>query len=154
MDLGGSNKGGKKPLDAMINLVPFIDLMAVTIVFLIMTAVWTQVGSLHASDSRPGGDSHGMPSVRLIVTDPALYLEFGGARLEPLVITRDAKGHIETGKLITMLEGIKKQVPDQFSITLAADDAVKYDDLVRLMDTVVGEGEPLFPSVSIEPNYQ
>ena len=46
MDLGTSSKGGKKPLDAMINLVPFIDLMAVTIVFLIMTAVWTQLARM------------------------------------------------------------------------------------------------------------
>ena len=45
MDLGTS-KGGKKALDAAINLVPFIDLMAVTISFLIMTAVWTQIGRL------------------------------------------------------------------------------------------------------------
>jgi biopolymer transport protein TolR len=35
MDLGTSGKGGKKSLDAALNLVPFIDLMAVTIVFLI-----------------------------------------------------------------------------------------------------------------------
>ena len=41
MDLGTGGKGKKKPLDAAINLVPFIDLMAVTISFLIMTAVWT-----------------------------------------------------------------------------------------------------------------
>ena len=50
MDLGTS-KGGKKALDAQINLVPFIDLMAVTISFLIMTAVWTQIGRLQVSNS-------------------------------------------------------------------------------------------------------
>lgn len=47
LDLGGSGAvKGRRPLDAALNLVPFIDLMAVTIVFLIMTAVWTQVGRL------------------------------------------------------------------------------------------------------------
>ena len=51
MDLGKSGKGGKKPLDAAINLVPFIDLMAVTISFLIMTAVWTQIGRLQVSQA-------------------------------------------------------------------------------------------------------
>jgi hypothetical protein len=35
IDLRGSGKSRKKALDATINLVPFIDLMAVTIVFLI-----------------------------------------------------------------------------------------------------------------------
>ena len=48
MDLGNA-KGPKKPLDATINLVPFIDLMAVTISFLIMTAVWTQIGRLQVA---------------------------------------------------------------------------------------------------------
>ena len=36
MDLGTGGKGKKKPLDTAINLVPFIDLMAVTISFLNM----------------------------------------------------------------------------------------------------------------------
>ncbi len=35
MDLGDGGKSKKKPLDTAINLVPFIDLMAVTISFLI-----------------------------------------------------------------------------------------------------------------------
>ena len=55
MDLGNGGKGGKKPLDTAINLVPFIDLMAVTISFLIMTAVWTQIGRLQVSQA--GGPS-------------------------------------------------------------------------------------------------
>src|SRR3712207_8773826 len=33
------------------SLVPFIDLMAVTISFLIMTAVWTQIGRLQVSQA-------------------------------------------------------------------------------------------------------
>jgi len=45
-DPGVPQKGGKKPLDTVINLIPFIDLMAVTIAFFIMIAVWTQVGRL------------------------------------------------------------------------------------------------------------
>ena len=76
MDLGTS-KGGKKPLDAQINLVPFIDLMAVMISFLIMTAVWTQIGRLQVSQS--GGPSNDEQKedtktvpVTLLITDKAL----------------------------------------------------------------------------------
>ena len=53
MDLGGGK--GKKSLDVAINLTPFIDLMAVTISFLIMTAVWTQIGRLQVAQA--GGPS-------------------------------------------------------------------------------------------------
>ena len=51
MDLGQGGNRGPKPLDAAINLVPFIDLMACTIAFLIMTAVWTQLGRLQVTSS-------------------------------------------------------------------------------------------------------
>jgi len=41
-----SGKGGKKPLDASINLVPFIDLLSCCISFLLITAVWTQLARM------------------------------------------------------------------------------------------------------------
>ena len=47
----GSPSGRKKSLDAEINLVPFIDLLSMCICFLLMTAVWIQVGSLQVKQS-------------------------------------------------------------------------------------------------------
>lgn len=41
-----SGNGGKKPLDAVINLVPFIDLLSCCISFLLITAVWVQISWL------------------------------------------------------------------------------------------------------------
>ena len=41
-----TGKGGKKPLDASINLVPFIDLLSCCISFLLITAVWTQLARM------------------------------------------------------------------------------------------------------------
>lgn len=54
----GSASGRKRSLDAEINLVPFIDLLSMCICFLLMTAVWIQVGSLqvkqsHGTDAAP-----------------------------------------------------------------------------------------------------
>ncbi|MDP2274357.1 MAG: biopolymer transporter ExbD [Archangium sp.] len=156
MDLGGSSRGGKKALDAMINLVPFIDLMAVTIVFLIMTAVWTQLGRLQVSQS---GLSQGealtesavMP-IALLITDKELKLTVGGSQLDALPITRDEHGRIDTDKLVLKLKDLKAQQPDQAAITLSTEDSVRYEDLVRLIDTVVKDGaDPLFPSVSVSP---
>ena len=156
MDLGGSNKGGKKPLDAMINLVPFIDLMAVTIVFLIMTAVWTQLGRLQVSESGQDQTVDPQPSpsqpITLLITDKDLKLTVGGSQLDALSITRDEHGRIDTTKLVTRLKELKRDQPDQAAITLSTEDAVKYEDLVRLIDTVVKDGpDTLFPSVSVSP---
>ncbi|MDP1823724.1 MAG: biopolymer transporter ExbD [Archangium sp.] len=156
MDLGTSSKGGKKPLDAMINLVPFIDLMAVTIVFLIMTAVWTQLGRLQVSQSGQSPSPEdttppGLP-ITLLISEKELRLTVGGSTLDPFPISRDDKGRIETVKLVAKLKELKSQQPDQAAITLSTEDSVKYEDLVRLIDTVVKDGaEPLFPSVSVSP---
>ena len=157
MDLGTSSKGGKKSLDAALNLVPFIDLMAVTIVFLIMTAVWTQLGRLQVSQSGQSTSEQEPPPtqlqpITLLITEKDLKLTVGGSQLDPLSITRDEKGRIEIDKLMSKLKELKVQQPDQSAITLSTEDSVKYEDLVRLIDTVVSNGtEPLFPSVSVSP---
>lgn len=155
MDLGTSSKGGKKPLDAMINLVPFIDLMAVTIVFLIMTAVWTQLGRLQVSQSSQGGDPPPevtQQPITLLVSEKDLRLTVGGSALDPIPIVRDEHGRMETGPLVAKLRQLKEAQPDQATITLSTEDAVKYEDLVRLIDTVVKDGpDTLFPSVSVMP---
>jgi biopolymer transport protein TolR len=47
----GGGSGGKKSLDAEINLVPFIDLLSMCICFLLMTAVWTQLASVQVKQA-------------------------------------------------------------------------------------------------------
>src|ERR1700722_6738897 len=46
-------KGGKKSVDAAINLVPFIDLLSCCISFLIITAVWTQLARMNVTQKAP-----------------------------------------------------------------------------------------------------
>src|SRR5881628_1490475 len=98
MDLGTS-KGGKKALDAQINLVPFIDLMAVTISFLIMTAVWTQIGRLQVSQTGGPAESTNEPDksvpVTLVITEKELRLSAGPSNFDPIPITRNANGRLE-----------------------------------------------------------
>lgn len=151
MDLGVS-KGGKKALDAQINLVPFIDLMAVTISFLIMTAVWTQIGRLQVSNS--GGpaseeqqDDKTVP-VTLLITDKELKLTVGGSVYDPMPFVRDPKGRLDLQKLKDKIKEVRTNLPDQQNITLQTEDAVKYDDLVHIIDEVIGAG---LPSIQVSP---
>lgn len=157
MDMGGGGKGGKKPLDTTINLVPFIDLMAVTIVFLIMTAVWTQLGRLQVSQQGQSTSEQEPPPtqlqpITLLITDKDLKLSVGGAQLDPIPISRDGKQRIEVEKLLGRLRELKTQQAEQNAITLSTEDSVRYEDLVRIIDTVAQDGaNPLFPSVSVSP---
>ncbi len=54
VDVGGGGKGGKKALDSEINMVPFIDLLMVTISFLLITAVWSHMSRINANAQVPG----------------------------------------------------------------------------------------------------
>ncbi|MHB8879621.1 MAG: ExbD/TolR family protein [Myxococcaceae bacterium] len=151
MDLGGSGKGGRKPLDTAINLVPFIDLMSVTISFLIMTAVWTQVGRLDVSNGGGTAVSAQEPAepqvvATLLFSDRALTLSAGGLTFEPMPLVRDGKQRLDLTRLSAKLRELKVQLPDVVAITLNAEDSVRYEDLVRVIDECVGQG---LPNVSI-----
>lgn len=153
MDLGTGGKGGKKPLDTALNLVPFIDLMAVTIVFLIMTAVWTQLGRLQVSQSGTAASEEPPPQTQLqpitvLITEKELKISVGGSQLDPLPITRDEKQRLEVTRLVDKLKELKTQQPEQNAITLSTEDTVRYEDLVRVIDTCIGNQ---FPSVSVSP---
>ena len=54
-------KGGKKPVDSNVNMIPFIDLLVCCISFLIITAVWTQLERLNATQQSPGQQSQQDP---------------------------------------------------------------------------------------------
>ncbi|MBI3182809.1 MAG: biopolymer transporter ExbD [Myxococcales bacterium] len=152
MDLG-SGKGKKKPLDTTINLVPFIDLMAVTISFLIMTAVWTQIGRLQVAQSGgppdPNKEQEEQKTVPLIllITDKELRLTAGGSAFDPMPMIRDSKGKLDLNKLTGKIKELKTQLPDQSQITLQTEDAVRYEDLVRIIDECIGAG---LPNVSVQ----
>jgi len=152
MDLGTGGKGKKKSLDAAINLVPFIDLMAVTISFLIMTAVWTQIGRLQVSQAGGNADPNDQPQdtktvpLTLLITEKELKLTAGSSSYDPMPVTRTSKGRIDLTNLLAKLKEIKTQLPDQQQITLQTEDSVHYDDLVHIIDECIGAG---MPSVSV-----
>jgi biopolymer transport protein ExbD len=48
------NRGGRRSLDSEINMIPMIDLLMVTISFLLITAVWSHMSRLNADAQVPG----------------------------------------------------------------------------------------------------
>lgn len=87
VNVDGGGKGGRRSLDTEINMIPMIDLLMVTISFLLITAVWVQSSRIDASANVPGTpvdvppctDASGAPckpEARLHVqsTDPSKFL--------------------------------------------------------------------------------
>jgi len=55
VDVGGGGGAGKrKSMDSEINMIPMIDLLMVTISFLLITAVWTHMARINADAQVPG----------------------------------------------------------------------------------------------------
>jgi len=54
VDVGGGGKGKRKAIDSEINMIPMIDLLMVTISFLLITAVWTHMARINADAQVPG----------------------------------------------------------------------------------------------------
>ncbi len=52
VDVGGG--GGRRELNQEINMIPFIDLLMVTIAFLLITAVWVTFSRMNANAQIPG----------------------------------------------------------------------------------------------------
>jgi hypothetical protein len=48
-------RGARRALDSDLNMVPLIDLLMVTIAFLLVTAVWTQMARIEGDAVVPGG---------------------------------------------------------------------------------------------------
>ena len=54
VNVDGGGKGGRRQLDTEINMIPMIDLLMVTISFLLITAVWVQSSRIDANANVPG----------------------------------------------------------------------------------------------------
>src|ERR1700685_1680542 len=56
VDIGTGGGGKRKALDSDINMIPMIDLLMVTISFLLITAVWSRMARLNADAQVPGSE--------------------------------------------------------------------------------------------------
>jgi biopolymer transport protein TolR len=134
-----TGKGGKKALDAELNLVPFIDLLSCCISFLLITAVWTQIAGLQVAASGgpqdPQQKVENTIDVRLGLGEKGYQLTMAGADIDiPKV-----NGVYDRKALQEKLKTLKTSLPDQTAITVQPDDSVAYADLVETVDTAMGE---------------
>jgi biopolymer transport protein TolR len=136
--------GGKKALDAELNLVPFIDLLSCCISFLLITAVWTQIAGLQVASS--GGPPEAPQKqentidVKLLLTDKGYSLSMAGALVDiPKIAGKDGVQVFDRKTLDEKLKTLKTSLPDQTAITVQPEDAVAYSDLVETVDSAMGQ---------------
>jgi biopolymer transport protein ExbD len=146
---GGGGRKKKKALDAVINVVPAIDLLSCCITFLLYTAVWTQISRLQvqqlgmgAPEPTPLEQPQKALAVTLAVGERGMALTVGDASYDIPSLGRTPEGLVlqDLKALDTRLKAVKGQFPDQGSIIVTAEDTVPYGDLVHVIDACLGAG--------------
>jgi biopolymer transport protein TolR len=140
-------KSGKKPLNADLNLVPYIDLLTCMVSFLLITAVWTQLARLQASQKGQGQAGEEVPpeqqvNIVVVVNQEAFNLVVGQ---DQQVIPKKAEQY-DFEKLGMELKKVKDAHPDKNDVKVASEDQIKFETLIRTMDAVLSSR---FPDISL-----
>jgi biopolymer transport protein TolR len=145
VDEGG--KGGKKPLNADLNLVPYIDLLTCMVAFLLITAVWSQLARLEAHQKGQGQAGEDTPPEKqfklVIVVNDEGFNVVADQDQQPIP-KRGTEYDYE--KLGVELKKLKDAHPDKGDLQVASEDQIKFDILVRTMDTALTSR---FPDISL-----
>lgn len=140
IDTGG--KGGKKSLNADLNLVPFIDLLVCCICFLLITAVWSQMARIEVNQKgrgTAGKKTEDEPKtmqqkITLIVGEDGYTVTVGADRTP---IPKRGDAGYDTEALAKSLREIKSRLTDKNDLTVAVEDGVLYQYIVEAMDVAL-----------------
>jgi biopolymer transport protein ExbD len=145
VDEGG--KSGKKSLNADLNLVPYIDLLTCMVSFLLITAVWTQLARLQVQQKGQGAAGEETPpemqvKIVVMVNQEGFNLVVGQ---DQTPIPKKSADQYDFERLAAELKKAKEGHPDKNDAQVASEDTIKFDILVRAMDTALVR----FPDISL-----
>jgi biopolymer transport protein ExbD len=137
-----TGKGGKKSLDANINLVPYIDMLMTIMTFLMMTAVWTQIAMLEVQNASGGAeaqpeepDPNKPKAVMVLVGKEQVTIQEEGAEARPFLATADG---FDWNGINIELKRLKDARQDRNEVKIQSEDGVKYEHLTKLIDLSTG----------------
>lgn len=130
----------KKELNFEINILPILDILSVLICFLLLTAVWIQLGSIDTKQAI--GDN----SVSGAENPPSLWIQVSRSGALQLSL-RDVKADIARESLVRAgragidwenatqaLRQIKARLPALKTVIIRPEAKANYGDVIRLMD--------------------
>lgn len=148
IDDGGS-KGRSVNVD--VNIVPFIDLMSVLVIFLLITAVWTQVSMIQLGSSVYGKKTEqkeATPPPRAEIPFRLDVLSTGHAILlgKKTMSIPKVDGEYDYKRLVLELKRVKELYPEKVDAIITMNDALKYEYLIAGMDALL---QADFPQISV-----
>ena len=141
-------KNSKKHLDFEVNLIPFIDLLSVSICFLLITAVWLNVGSMDVKQAVGGQaqeDTKKSPLVWIRMTDKGdLDLEVQQSSLVPAGLKKFRVAQINQlpnwEGLEKALSNLKQVEPSLNTGLIQPTASTSYEDIIDVMDRLKKNG--------------
>lgn len=144
-----SGRGRSSTVD--VNIVPFIDLMSVLVIFLLITAVWSQVSIIQLGSSIYGKKSQDVAAEPPKIAEITFRIDVKPhghkvviGRQEIQVPKKGADYDLE--RLEKELRTIKSLYPEKEDAVVTMDDELEYVHLVDSMDAILTAG---FPQVSV-----
>jgi biopolymer transport protein ExbD len=134
-----------------LNLVPIIDLMSVCIIFLLITAVWTQVSMIQIGASLYGKSTSDAPPEPPPRADVPFRLDVLGDGYRVVVARQEIRvpkkgGDYDAERLLAELKKIKELYPDKNDATVTVLDELPYETLITGMDSLLNAG---FPEIAV-----
>lgn len=143
-------ESGGRQVNVEPNLVPFIDLMSVCIIFLLVTAVWTQVSMIELGASiygkKIGEDTpvseQASVEIHVKVTKSGYIVKEGANAFS----IRKHEGEYDVQSLYDQLKVIKKRNFNVSAASISLDNKLKYNEMVEGMDAMLNAG---FPEIAV-----
>lgn len=139
--------GSKKELNAELNLTPFIDLLSTCVCFLLITAVWIEVGSVEIKQSH-GTQAEASKKITydldLVYNSPIemkLNLKKNGKRVESIKVlgSDEVSFQASLNDLIQKkILNYKNSIVEIASATITPRSSVNYGSLIQTLDTLRG----------------
>ncbi|MCB0361467.1 MAG: biopolymer transporter ExbD [Bdellovibrionales bacterium] len=152
--MGYVDDGGEddRRVSVDVNLVPFIDLMSVCIIFLLITAVWSQVSMIQIGSSIYGRKSEDVSPIKpppraeipfRLDVKPDGYVVVVGQKQ---VVVPKVGGEYDEPRLVAELKMVKELYPDKVDAVISMVDDLEYGYLIKGMDALLTSG---FPEISV-----
>ncbi len=170
-------RAGKKrsmPVSGDVNVIPFIDMLSVIIIFLIMVASFLNLGVVETSMPRSGDKQAQVAQpekkeekkerldLTIAITDRGFYVGGAGAILGARVgeptIPKKPNGEYDFVALNDKLWEIKQKYPEEWTVIILPEDSIDYQTIIKTMDAArerwVNENgkrikKYLFPNIAI-----
>lgn len=130
----------KKELNFELNILPILDILSVLICFLLLTAVWVQVGTIdtkQAIGDNTATSGKNPPSIWVTVANDGVVTlslrDLPKAQSLESQIPRTSTG-VNWESLNTKLQALRNQWPDLKTGIVQPSSQTPYKDVIRLMD--------------------